>query len=255
MLEVSNLTVRYGRQTIVDGVSFSLSPGQWLMVAGPNGAGKSTIINAISQGVPYTGKILYRGEDMARFTPRRLARAIGVLAQRHSVGYPFTVAEVAALGRYSYRRGMFYRIGAEDRRLIEKALELTGMLPYASQPVVTLSGGELQRTFLAQVFAQNPDILILDEPANHLDIAYQKQIFELIRDWTRESRRAVLSAAHDLSIAKAYGTDAILLNAGRLVAAGKADDALKRENLEAVYSVDVYKWMRGLLSQWEGDKT
>lgn len=251
MLEVKNLTVRFGSLTIVDDVSFSVSEGQWLMIVGPNGAGKSTIINAVSQGVPYTGTVLFNGEDVKRSKPHELAKNIGVLTQNHFVGYSFTVEEVVKLGRYSYAPGIFSATGDEDKQKIKDAIEKTGMEPFLRQSVLTLSGGELQRTFLAQLFAQDPKLLLLDEPTNHLDLVYQKQIFALIRQWVMDTGRAVISVVHDLSLARAYGTHALMLNRGRLVADGETREVLTPDNLNAVYSMDVYAWMQEMLSQWK----
>ena len=254
MLEVKDLTVRFGSLTIVDDISFSVKPREWLMIAGPNGAGKSTIVSAISQGVAYGGEVLFEGKNVARVKPSVLARQFGVLTQNHSVGYSFTVEEVVKLGRYAYSKGVFSSTDDEDLLKIEEALELTGMGPYRNQSVLTLSGGELQRTFLAQLFAQDPKLLILDEPTNHLDLVYQKQVFELIKAWIEQTGRAVMSVVHDLNLARAYGTSAVLLDKGRVFAYGPVRDVLTAENLQAVYSMDVCGWMCALLSQWQEEK-
>ena len=132
----------------------------------------------------------------------------------------------------------------------ERALELTGLTELRRASVLTLSGGELQRTFLAQVFAQNPQILILDEPANHLDLIYQKHIFSLIETWLRQPGRAVVSVVHDLSLARKYGTHAVLMHRGQCAAQGKIGDVMTAEKLQAVYEMDVYGWMREMLGQW-----
>lgn len=251
MLEVQDLIVEYGTRRIVDDVSFQVDHDQWLMIAGPNGAGKSTIVNAISQGTSYKGNILFQGENLKHCKAGKLARSIGVLSQNHNVGYSFTVEEVVRLGRYSYSKGVFSGAGDQDQDMVEKALDMTGMKPLAGQSVMTLSGGELQRTFLAQLFAQDPQILILDEPTNHLDLVYQKQVFGLIRDWISETHRAVISVVHDLSMAKAFGTHALLLQNGRKVAGGEASEVFTRERLKQVYDVDVYEWMNRMLGQWK----
>lgn len=251
MLEVKNLTVQFGSLIIVDDVSFSVSEGQWLMIVGPNGAGKSTIINAVSQGVPYTGTVLFNGKDVKSSKPQELAKNIGVLTQNHFVGYSFTVEEVVKLGRYAYAPGIFSTAREEDNQKISDAIHMTGMEPFLKQSVLTLSGGELQRTFLAQLFAQDPKLLLLDEPTNHLDLVYQKQMFALIRQWVMDTGRAVISVVHDLSLARAYGTHALMLNGGRLVADGATREVLTPANLNAVYSMDVYAWMQEMLSQWQ----
>ena len=134
---------------------------------------------------------------------------------------------------------------------VQAALEMTGMLPFRHQSVLTLSGGELQRTFLAQIFAQDPNLILLDEPTNHLDLKYQKETFGLIDAWVKQPGRAALSVVHDISLARAYGTHAMLLHQGRLVAYGGNREVLSRPNLEAVYAMDVHGWMREILTQWE----
>ena len=251
MLEVKNLTVKIGGSNIVDAVSFPVEEKQWLMIVGPNGAGKSTIVNAISQGVPYTGRILYDGADISACKPVDRAKLLGVLMQYHFVGYSFTVEEVVKLGRYSYAPGLFSRLDEESNAKIVEAMEQTGILSIRNQSVLTLSGGELQRTFLEQLFAQDPRLLILDEPTNHLDLIYQKQVFELVSDWIKHPGRAVISVVHDLSLAKSYGTHALLLDNGKVLASGPVKEVLTREYLQKAYSMDVHLWMKKMLEQWE----
>lgn len=251
MLQGNHITVRYGSFTVVDDLSFRLQEGQWLMLAGPNGAGKSTLIEAIAQGVPYTGSILWKGEDIRTLKPSGLAQKIGVLAQKNNVGYAYTVEEVVNLGRYAYKAGLFS--GGDDggKTEVEKALDMTGLTGLRHASMLTLSGGETQRVFLAQVFAQNPQVLILDEPANHLDLKYQQHIFSLIREWLKEPGRAVLSVVHDLSLARRYGTHAVLMDHGKSVSQGPVADVMTPDNLRQVYGMDVYAWMREMLSQWQ----
>ena len=251
MLEVRDLSVRYGQKTIVDRLSFSVQEGQWLMIVGPNGAGKSTALEAVTQAAPYTGSVLLDGQEVRRMKHTERARRMGVLMQKNLVGYSFTVEEVVRLGRYGHAPGVFSGRGGKDSAAVEEALELTGLTAQRAQSVLTLSGGELQRTFLAQVLAQQPRLLILDEPTNHLDLVYQKQVFSLIGCWLREPGRAVVSVVHDLSLARAFGTDAVLLHRGKMVASGSVREVLRPENLDAVHDMDVAAWMRKLLSQWE----
>ncbi|MBO4914717.1 MAG: ABC transporter ATP-binding protein [Oscillospiraceae bacterium] len=251
MLDVKGLSVRFGALEIVKGVNFSVDEGEWLMIVGPNGAGKSTIVSAISQGVAYSGEVLFRGKNVREFKPHMLARHIGVLSQNHSVGYAFSVEDVVRLGRYAYSPGVFSRRTDGDERAVSTALELTGLRELASQSVLTLSGGELQRAFLAQVFAQEPELLILDEPTNHLDLVYQKQIFSLIRRWCAEPGRAVISVVHDLSLARLYGSSAALLDNGRIAASGALSEVLTDSLLQKVYHMNVKEWMQSLLRQWE----
>ncbi|MBQ2699930.1 MAG: ABC transporter ATP-binding protein [Clostridia bacterium] len=250
MLKGENITVRYGDYTVLKDLSFHLHEGQWLMLAGPNGAGKSTLIEAISQGAPYTGRFLLDGKDIRAYKATQLARKVGVLAQKNAVGYAYSVEEVVSLGRYAYTSSFLSAHDEGGRDLVDQALEMTGLTSLRHASVLTLSGGELQRTFLAQVFAQNPQILILDEPANHLDLVYQKHIFSLIQQWLKQPGRAVISVVHDLSLARKYGTHAVLMHKGRSIAQGRIHEVLTPENLAVVYDMDVHQWMRDLLSQW-----
>ena len=251
MLKLENVTVRYGEKTAVDGVSLDVQEGQWLMLVGPNGAGKSTLVEAIARGVPYTGRILLDGVDTKTYKPTQLARKIGVLAQQNTVEYPYTVEDVVALGRYAWTPRFLTARDQEGREEVERALALTGLTGLRQARVTALSGGETQRVFLAQVFAQNPRILILDEPANHLDLKYQQQVFSLIGEWARQPGRAVLSVVHDLSLARKYGTHAALLDQGRRAAFGPIETVLTPDNLRFVYQMDVEAWMRELLAQWQ----
>ena len=250
MLSVEDLEVFYGKTRVIKGVSFQVEEGQWFMMAGPNGAGKSTIINAVSQGCVYNGTIRYQGRDIRSFKPRQLAREIAVLSQNHFVGYDFTVREVVGLGRYARSEGFLSGKDEEYDARISQALTMTGMDSLADQSVLKLSGGELKRTFLAQVFAQDPNILILDEPTNHLDPVYQEQILSLVRDWLTVPGRAVISVVHDLSIARFYGSHGLLLRDGTVLCAGEAEQIFSDSNLEAAFSMDVSGWMRRLLQQW-----
>lgn len=193
MLETNRLSVRYGTKTIVDSLSFSVSEGQWLMIVGPNGAGKSTALSAITQGAPYTGSVLFEGQDVKKMKSARRAQAIGVLSQNHFVGYGFTVEEVVRLGRFAYSGGLLGRSQTEDAKHVEHALTLTGMQDKRQQSVLTLSGGELQRTFLAQVLAQDPKLLLLDEPTNHLDA----ESVEWLEQFLHRFPGTVVAVTHD----------------------------------------------------------
>ncbi len=250
MLTGNHITVRYGGFTAVDDLSFRLEEGQWLMLAGPNGAGKSTLIEAIARGVPYTGEIEWFGEDMRAMKSAAFAQRIGVLAQKNAVDYAYTVEEVVGQGRYAYKVGFLSGKDEAGKARVEQALEMTGLTGLRRASMLTLSGGETQRVFLAQVFAQDPQVLILDEPANHLDLKYQQHIFSLIQRWVKQPGRAVLSVVHDLSLARRYGTHAVLMNRGKCAAHGEISSVLTPEHLRHVYGMDVYAWMREMLGQW-----
>ncbi|MBR2835201.1 MAG: ABC transporter ATP-binding protein [Coriobacteriales bacterium] len=257
LLNVTGLTVQFGGRCVVHDVSFSVAEGSWLMLVGPNGAGKSTIVNAISQTVPHEGSVTWCGQDVRSMKPRERARIMGVLAQGNSVGYSFTVDEVVRLGRYAHRPSLFARTQNSDRsyvdaeeKAIEEAIEQTGLTDLRSKSVLELSGGELQRVFLAQALAQQPSLLLLDEPTNHLDLLYQRQTFELLDHWLKAPGHAIISVVHDLSLAYAFGSGVILLHNGQIMGKGPASEVLTPDLLEQVYGMDVQAWMRSLLQHW-----
>ncbi len=251
LLKVDNLSVKYSDKTVADSISFSLEEGEWLMLAGPNGAGKSTVIKAISRAVDYDGEIFYKEKNIKQYKTVELARHIGALSQTNSVGYAFSVNEVVRLGRYAYATSVLSNKNSGDDEAVENALRMTGLTQLSERSVLTLSGGELQRVFLAQLFAQNPSVLLLDEPTNNLDLVYQKEIFELLSRWLKEGERAIITVVHDLSLAKAYGRKALLLKEGKTLASGDTKAVLSDENLKKAYSMDVNAWMREMLRAWE----
>ena len=154
MLSVNDLHVSYGDFSVLRNIGFSVQPGDFLMIVGPNGAGKSTLLGAIAQSVPYSGEILWDFTDVAKMKPGLRARTMGMLAQRNDVRYAFTVEEIVRLGRYARARGFLSRPDPEDNQKVEDALSQTCLLEIRDQSALTLSGGELQRAFLAQLIAQ-----------------------------------------------------------------------------------------------------
>lgn len=251
MLDIRRLNVRYGSAQALNDVSLTVRSGEWLMITGPNGAGKSTLLEALMQGVPYTGEMLLDATPIRAMKPRERARRMGLLSQRYASGFAFTVEEVARLGRYAWHDALG-GFSAADEAAVEKALHQTGTFAIRGQKISELSGGEVQRAFLAQLFAQNPRILLLDEPANHLDLYYQKLIFELIQTWLSGEGRAVLSVVHDLTLARRFGTRAILLDHGCVAADAPPADALSPGLLQRVYGMDAAGWMQGLYGVWGG---
>ena len=250
LLNVSHLSVSRQGKEIVHDVSLSLDPGSILMLVGPNGAGKSTLLSALSGVLPYSGHVEIRGEDLRSMSRRKIALAIGLLMQRNSGSFDYTVEDIVRLGRYASRRNPFARSGLSDEK-VEEALAFTGMESLRMHPMYTLSGGEMQRAFLAQVFAQDPGVLLLDEPANHLDFLYQKDIFSLIDRWRHQEGKAVLCVVHDLALARKYADNVMLLHEGSCAAAGRPDDVFSSPALEQVYGMDVHAWMDSLYSLWQ----
>ena len=251
MLKAEHLQVLYGETPAVDNVSFRIREGEWWTIVGPNGAGKSSLAGALGRTVPFLGSITFRDRDIRSFAAQEYARKVGMLSQNHPSVYGFTVKEVVSLGRYAWHSGFLRRNDPDGAQQVGKALELTGLSGMESRNMLTLSGGEQQRVFLAQVLCQDPELLILDEPANHLDLPYQKELFSLIGNWLKTPGRAAVTVMHDLSLARKYGSHALLMDRGRCAAQGKTGDVLTPDALRQAYGMDVYGWIRELLQCWE----
>lgn len=250
MFKVKNMTLKYGSKIVIKNMTFNVAENDWYMMLGPNGAGKSTVVKAISGEIDYAGSIQYKGQNIKSFSPKHKARHIGILTQHHHPAYPFTVEEVVELGRYAHQKGVFNDTTQQDEEMIEKALAITGLESFRNKSILSLSGGELQRAFLAQVLAQDPNVLILDEPANHLDLAYQEQIFNTIQEWLKEKDRCVISIVHDLSVAKYYGNRGILLTDSGVISEGLIGEVLNQEYLIQAYKVDVQSLMHKRYAVW-----
>ena len=251
ILKAENLSVRYGEKTALQQISFKVREGEWWSVAGPNGAGTSTLAGALGRSVSYEGSAALQDRDIRSFSSAEYARKVGILSQHHTPVYGFTVEEVVSLGRYARCAGFLRHEDPDSTGKVEEALERTGLAAMRKRNMLTLSGGEQQRVFLAQVFAQDPDLLILDEPANHLDLPFQQELFDLIGAWLQSPGRAVITVMHDLNLARRYGTHALLLDRGKCVSKGLISEVMTPENLRQVYGMDVYAWMREMLSQWQ----
>lgn len=250
MLRIENLTVEFIELTIVKDIDFSLKSRQWTMLIGPNGAGKSTIISAISGKFPYKGKIYINDTDIKNIKSKEKAKYLGILEQHNYPSYNYTIEEVVSLGRYPYRDSVFDKESEQDKEYIDYALSITGLESMRKKSILEISGGELQRTFLAQLFAQDPKVLILDEPGNHLDLKYQESIYNILAEWVKKENRAILSVVHDLSVAKYYGDSAILLANKKILAQGDIDKVMSEENLETAYGINVYEIMRRRNNTW-----
>ena len=251
MLRAEHIRVRYGEKTAVDGVSFRAEAGQWWTIAGPNGAGKTSLAAALTRGVKHDGKVFLHEREAESYKTGEYARKVGILSQINDVTYGFTAGEVVNMGRYAHRRGFLRGQDPEGEEKVRRALELTGLRDFRNRSLLTLSGGEIQRVFLAQVLAQDPELLILDEPANHLDLPFQRRFFDMVKEWLQTPGKAVITVMHDLALARKYGTHALLMSEGKCISAGEAEDVLTPENLERAYGMDIYKWMRELLEEWK----
>ncbi len=254
ILNIKELSLKINDVTILNDINFHLNSNEWLMVVGPNGAGKSSLINAIMGVYKYNGNVLLNNKNIREYNAKSLAKNIAVLSQINKSDFDFTVNEVVSLGRYAHKKSPFDSYSIEDDNIIDEALRFTDILNFKNRRLSSLSGGEVQRVFLAQVFAQKADILILDEPTNHLDLANMISIYDILKKWLLVKPRAIISVVHDISIAKLYGSHALLLNKGIQYSYGEINDVLSETNTSNVYGTNIKEWYKKLANVWDNKK-
>lgn len=237
LLEVEGLKVSIGNALILDGIGFTLRENELLAINGPNGAGKSTLIRAIMKTVPSSGSIRLLNRDIREYKNPERAKAIAVVNQLQNRDFGYTVEEVVKFGLYNRKKGFFdLDFVRKDSELVEEAMEHTGVRPYAKRKITNLSGGELQRVYLAQALTQNPNVLILDEPTNNLDIGFQLVLLDIIKNWASREKKAVIAIIHDLNICNNYADRILMLNKGRQVVFDTPEAVFTYSTLENVYN-------------------
>jgi len=234
-----DLVLGYARSTVVHGVSVGLEAGVVTALIGPNGSGKSTVLRSLARLHPITtGSVELDGEDSAPLTARAFARRVTLLSQSRPHPSGLTVHDVVAFGRHPHRR-RFAALSDDDRAAIQHALELTGTAAMTDRPVDQLSGGELQRVWLASCLAQDTGVLLLDEPTNHLDLRYQVETLDLVRDLADQHGTAIGVVLHDLNQTATVADRVVLLHQGRVRASGDPADVLREEHLAEVYGLGI----------------
>ncbi len=234
-----NLTCGYDGREVLHGLSVTVARGEFVGVLGPNGSGKSTLLRAITGVLPLAaGEVELLGQPLRRLRRREIARRVGVVPQAGPAAFEFTVREVVAMGRAPHMA----RLQGEtphDRAAIEAALERTDCVALADRLISELSGGEAQRAIVARALAQEPELLLLDEPTAFLDLSHQGEIFELLRRLNRAEGLTVMCISHDLNLASLYCDRLVLLREGVVADEGRPEQVVTAERIKQVYGASV----------------
>jgi len=237
-LEVKGLRGGYGGKPVLDGIDLAVEPGTVATLLGPNGCGKSTLLKMIGRILmPESGSILLDGKAVGQYDTAELARKMAILPQLHHAPGDLTVEELTAFGRFPHKKGR-PGLNAHDREMIGDALRRTRMDHLRHRPVGTLSGGERQRAWIAMTLAQEPEILLLDEPTTFLDVCCQFEIAELICGLNRERGITVLMILHDLNLAARCSDQLVLLKDKRVFRAGAPPEVLTVPNLREAFGIE-----------------
>jgi iron complex transport system ATP-binding protein len=240
MLELNNINFSYGSTPVLKDISLSATAGEFLALIGPNGAGKSTLIKIIDRVLfAEEGGIILNGKSHAEFSRKELARIIAYLPQESNFAFSYTVHDVVLMGRFPYQRGV-RAYDAEDLKVVQEMMVLMEIDRFAERHFNELSGGEKQRVLIASALAQNPKIILLDEPTNALDLHHQIAIYQILKKLKREQDLTVFVVTHDINLAAQFCDRVVLMGEGKIIRDGKPEEVLQFQLLQETFGVQVY---------------
>jgi iron complex transport system ATP-binding protein len=239
LLDVHNLSAGYQNGNVIEDISFSLQPGEFVSILGRNGAGKSTLIKAL-QGLlkKVEGMVEVESESVFSMPSQKLAKRIAYVPQISSLSFQFSVEEIIQMGRYVHQRRLAGP-STDDQDTVQEVIELTGIGHLRKNKIAHLSGGEQQRVFIARALAQNTPLLFLDEPSSHLDISYQIEIYRILKRLQLEKGKTILSTEHNINLAIPYSQRLMLLKEGRIYAQGCPEKLITKACIREVFGADV----------------
>ncbi len=237
-LSVEGITFSYNSVDVLSDVSMAAREGEIIGILGPNGSGKTTLLRCMNRALsPKRGTVMIDGRDFREMSRKEIACQIGVVPQGANINFPFTVLDIVMMGR-TPALDRFEKETESDLEIVRRAMEMTNVEGLASRPMDQISGGERQRVIIARALAQRPKILLLDEPTLHLDVNHQLDILDLISDLARKERLVVIIVTHDLALAARYCDQIILMQKGRIQAAGGVTEVLTPANMRRVFGIE-----------------
>lgn len=239
LLKIENLSGGYYNEDIIKHVSLDVNAGDFLGIIGPNGSGKTTLLRLSSRILhPRLGKVYFDKEDIASMDLKRFCRKVAFVAQDISTGFSFSVMELVLMGRIPHLKRLEFET-KKDIEIAEGALALTNSLNLKQKMINELSAGERQRALISRALAQEPVLMLLDEPTAHLDIGHQIQVMDLLKKLNRRNNLTIVMVLHDLNLASAYCNRICLLDNGSVSREGSPENVLTYDNIEAVYKTIV----------------
>lgn len=253
MLALENVSVGYGSGDVVKNISINVTSNENLSIIGPNGCGKTTLLKAIAGLLPFKGDISIGGKSIRKMKQKEISLKVAMLTQSAGVYFSYSVYDTVMMGRYPHIKDRLMGLpSAQDKNYVAQCLAAVDLLNERNRDITKLSGGQLQRVFLARTLAQNPDIILLDEPTNHLDLKYQLELVEYLKTWSAQGDRSVIGVMHDINLAMGLSDNVMVIKDGETRAFGKTRQVLTVGLLEDVYGIDVAGYMRSALKMWEG---
>lgn len=237
-LETSKLDIAYEERLIVEDLNIQIPQGKITALVGANGSGKSTILKTMARIMnPKAGNVLLDGKSIHKQSTREVAKQLAILPQNPTAPEGLTVTELVSYGRFPYQKG-FGSMRAEDKRMIEWAINVTGMTEFHDRPIDQLSGGQRQRAWIAMALAQETDILFLDEPTTFLDMAHQLEVLQLLEQLNATANRTIVMVVHDLNHASRYAHHMIGIKKGKAIATGSPVEVMNSDVLREVFNIE-----------------
>ncbi|MCL1991174.1 MAG: ABC transporter ATP-binding protein [Defluviitaleaceae bacterium] len=251
MIRVSKLNCGYEDQHVLFDLTFSVKSNQFLMILGPNGCGKTTLLKALAGLLPYQGQITFNNTDIQTLKKQALSKKIAFLSQKSAIYFDYTVYETVMQGRYvHFKKTFFKEAAAEDHEVVQTYLQMTDLLDLKDKSIKELSGGQLQRVFLARVLVQEPQLILLDEPTNHLDLRHQLELMTYLDEWVKQPDRLVIGVVHDLNLALTFADELLLLKSGQIVA-HESCETIDLNVMNDVFETQVVAYMKAALTRWK----
>lgn len=224
---------------ILRSVNLDARSGQFTCILGPNGSGKTTLLRCLlGQLAPTSGSIVLDGKAVGQYSPRDLARLLAYVPQFPESAFAFTVRQIVLMGRFAHT-GALGLAGADDRSIVNEAMKMTETLEFAGRTLDELSGGEAQRVMIARALAQQPGVMLLDEPTSHLDIKNQLLIYRMMRRLADDWKMAVICVSHDINLAGRFADQLVMMRNGKVISAGTSEQIMHENILRQVYDVEV----------------
>ncbi|WIV18990.1 ABC transporter ATP-binding protein [Paenibacillus polygoni] len=237
-LETAGLNIAYENRLIVDDLNIQIPQGKITALVGANGSGKSTILKTMARLMqPKTGQVLLDGKSIHKQSTREVAKQLAILPQNPTAPEGLTVTELVSYGRFPYQKG-FGSLQAEDKKMIEWAIESTRLQEFHDRPIDQLSGGQRQRAWIAMALAQDTDILFLDEPTTFLDMAHQLEVLQLLEELNVTAKRTIVMVVHDLNHASRYAHHMIAIKQGKAAATGTPKEVMTPDVLREVFGIE-----------------
>ena len=247
MIEVNKLSFSYGNKKILNNISFKIFENDRLCIIGPNGSGKTTLLKSLCNILDFQGSIFIENKNIKDI---EVYKTVAFMSQISEIYFDYSVFDTVMLGRYSSFKDKIFSIpDKKDKEIVLECLERLKIIHLKDKSINELSGGELQKVFLARVFAQNPKVILMDEPANHLDLNSQIELIYNLKEWANKDLRCIVAVMHDINNVFNFANKILLLDKGENLYFGDYEN-FNLELLNKIYNVNVAEYMRNSLTKW-----